>query len=135
VIVGIGVDIVDVSRMERLLRGRSVHKFVARVFCPEEIAVSRRSPHPAESYAARFAAKEALAKALGTGFSRGISPGQIHVLGGEQSRPRIELSGEAKKTALTLSVGTIHVSLTHTGLSACAMVILETTPACTLQPV
>jgi holo-[acyl-carrier protein] synthase len=134
VIVGIGVDLVDVPRMERVLQGRSVEKFVSRVFCPEEIAVSQRSAHPAEAYAARFAAKEALVKALGTGFSRGITPGQIHVLGGERSKPRIELSGSAREKAFTLSVGSIHVSLTHTASSACAMVILESNASCAPHP-
>lgn len=124
-IVGIGVDIVDVARMERILQGRSVETFVARVFSPEERAVSQRSPRPAQAYAARFAAKEALVKALGTGFSRGITPGQIHVVGGERSKPRIELTGCALQSADASSVSAIHVSLTHTAQTACAMVVLE----------
>lgn len=127
-IVGIGVDLVDVPRMERLLLGRSADRFIARVFCPEEIAVARKAPRPAEAYAARFAAKEAVVKALGTGFSRGVRPNQIHVLGGERSKPRIELAGPAMKKALILCVSAIHVSLTHTPQAACAVVVLESEP-------
>jgi holo-[acyl-carrier protein] synthase len=125
VIAGIGVDLVDVPRMERLLSRRSAERFISRVFCAEEIAVSQRAPHPAEAYAARFAAKEALVKALGTGFSRGISPGQIHMVGGERSKPFIELAGAARQKAHALHVVAIHVSVTHTPASACAMVVLE----------
>jgi len=127
-IVGIGVDLVEVPRMERLLRGRSAERFISRVFSPEEIATARKAPRPAEAYAARFAAKEATVKALGTGFSRGIGPRHVHVLGGERSRPRIELAGAAMKEALLLRVNAIHVSLTHTAQSAFATVILEGEP-------
>jgi holo-[acyl-carrier protein] synthase len=116
--------------MERLLSRRSADKFISRVFCAEEIATSQRAPHPAEAYAARFAAKEAVVKAFGTGFSRGISPGQIHMVGGERSKPRIKLVGAAKQKAHALHVVAIHVSVTHTAASACAMVVLERgTPA------
>jgi holo-[acyl-carrier protein] synthase len=111
--------------MERLLSRRSADKFICRVFCAEEIAASEKAPHPAEAYAARFAAKEALVKALGTGFSRGITPGQIHMVGGERSKPDIELAGAARQKARSLHVVAIHVSVTHTPLSACAMVVLE----------
>ena len=116
---------VDVARMERTLRRRWAGRFVSRVFSPEEIEVSTTSPAPAESFAVRFAAKEAMAKALGTGFSRGITPASIHVRGGEQSRPAIELTAAALDVARSMSVGRIHVSLTHTPTTACAFVVVE----------
>ena len=124
-IAGIGVDLVDVPRMERLLSRRSAGKFISKVFSAEEIAVSEKAASPAQAYAARFAAKEALVKALGTGFSRGITPGQIHMVGGERSKPRIELVGAASREAGALRVTAIHVSVTHTAQSACAVVVLE----------
>lgn len=124
-ILGVGVDVVDVARMERTLRRRWAAKFISRVFSPEEIEVSRKSPAPAESFAVRFAAKEAMAKALGTGFSRGITPATIRVLGGEHSRPAVELTAAALDVARSMSVGRIHVSLTHTPTTACAFVVVE----------
>lgn len=124
-IVGVGVDLVDIRRMERTLSGRWSRTFVSRVFSEEEIGVCRRSSRPPEAFAARFAAKEALAKALGTGFSRGITPGKILVRGGERSQPSIELTGAALKVATSMNVTSICVSLTHTRSAACAMVVVE----------
>ena len=124
-IYGIGVDLVDIARMERVLRSREVERFITRVFSPEEISTCREAARPAECFAARFAAKEAVAKALGTGFSRGISPGMILVRGGERTRPRIELAGKAMKLADSLLLASIHVSLTHTPTAACAFVVAE----------
>lgn len=124
-ILGIGVDLVDVDRMERLLEQRWSKRFLSRVFSPEEIAACQASALPAQCFAARFAAKEALVKALGSGFSRGVRPGQIHVRGGERNRPRIELYGTALDVASSMNAGAIHVSLTHTRSSACAVVVVE----------
>jgi holo-[acyl-carrier protein] synthase len=124
-ILGVGIDLVDVSRMERVLNGRSAQKFLGKVFAAEEIATCRASAHPAQAYSARFAAKEALVKALGTGFSRGIAPGQIIVVGGERTRPRLKLTGPALKRAQALHAIAVHVSLTHTERSAGAAVVVE----------
>ncbi|MGB6063967.1 MAG: holo-ACP synthase [Desulfomonilaceae bacterium] len=124
-ILGVGVDIVDVHRMERALRCRWGTRFIARVFSEEEIAVCSSAPQPSQGYAARFAAKEALAKALGTGFSRGVSPRRIVVRGGERRQPRIALLGRAQELAASMHVSAIHVSLSHTPQTACAMVVLE----------
>lgn len=125
-ILGVGVDLVDVSRMERVLARRWADRFIERVFTHEEIAACRTWAHPAQGYAARFAAKEALAKALGTGFTRGITPRRIRVRGGERSQPKIELIGAALEVAKTMRVASIHVSLSHTETSACAVVVVET---------
>lgn len=124
-IVGVGVDLVAVDRMERLLNSRWAQRFVSRVFSEEEIAVCKRSPRPAQCFAARFAAKEALVKALGTGFTRGVTPAQIAVRGGERSRPHIELNDAALHHATSMDIAAIHVSLTHTAEGACAVVVAE----------
>lgn len=124
-ILGIGVDLVDVPRMERILRSRWAARFVAKVFTSEEVEACEAMAHPAEGFAARFAAKEAVAKALGTGFSRGITPRSIQILGSEQSRPTVDLSANAKETATSLCAGSIHVSLTHTKETAAAFVVIE----------
>jgi holo-[acyl-carrier protein] synthase len=125
VILGVGVDLVEVHRMERALNCRWGKRFVAKVFSPEEITACDGSAQPAQGYAARFAAKEALAKALGTGFSRGVSPGRIIVRGGERRQPSISLLGRAKRVAESMQVAAIHVSLTHTPQTACAFVVVE----------
>ncbi len=124
-ILGVGVDLVDVGRMERALKQHWAKRFVAKVFSTEEITACENATQPAQCYAARFAAKEALAKALGTGFSKGVSPGRIVVRGGERRRPSIALLGRAQKLAESMQVTTIHVSLTHTPQTACAFVVVE----------
>jgi holo-[acyl-carrier protein] synthase len=125
-ILGIGVDLVDVPRMERALTSSWAGRFITRVFAPEEIAACERAPRPGESFAARFAAKEALTKALGTGFSRGVAPRMIVVRGGERTRPSIELRCKALELARSMKVTAIHVSLSHIQQIACAYVVVET---------
>jgi holo-[acyl-carrier protein] synthase len=126
VILGVGVDVVEVPRMERVLKSSWAGRFVRRVFCPEEIEVCRGAARPAQAYAARVAATEALVKALGTGFSHGITPAKVQVHGGERTQPRIRLRAEAQEAAEFMKVSGIHVSLTHTPLTACALVVVET---------
>lgn len=124
-ILGTGIDMVEVSRMERILAASWVDRFLARVFSPEEVDVCLRNARPSQAFSARFAAKEAVAKALGTGFSQGVSPSNIVVRGGERQRPTIELSGSALTEAKSRGVSRIHVSLSHTPTTACAVVIVE----------
>ncbi|MEW6113261.1 MAG: holo-ACP synthase [Thermodesulfobacteriota bacterium] len=124
-IAGVGVDIVDINRMERILESSRSRRFLERVFSAEEIRVCEASAHPAQGFAARFAAKEAMAKALGTGFTRGVTPARIMVQGGERSRPTIALTDQALAVARSMDVAQIHVSLTHTPQSACALVVVE----------
>ncbi len=124
-IIGVGVDLVEVSRMERILASPWAWRFLDRVFSEEEQAVCKSSANPAQGYAARFAAKEALGKALGTGFSAGITPSSICVSGGERTQPRLVLLGPARDKAHTMKVDRIHVSLTHTRSCASAFVVLE----------
>jgi len=125
VILGVGIDMVDVMRMERIIRQRWGRTFLNRVFSEEEIAACSLSPQPAQGFAARFAAKEALVKALGTGFTRGMRPSAIRIIGGEGERPTIELADAAARVAESMNVGHIHVSLTHTASTACAFVVVE----------
>jgi holo-[acyl-carrier protein] synthase len=125
VILGVGVDLVDVERMRRVLTRRWAHRFVRRVFTPEEIHACDNSPQLAQCYSARFAAKEAVAKAFGTGFSAGITPAMISVRGGERTRPEINLTDAALQFAQSRNVSAIHVSLTHVGPTACAFVVVE----------
>ncbi len=125
-ILGVGIDLVDVERMHLVLTRRWAQRFITRVFSDEEIKACEASPNPEQCYAARFAAKEALVKAFGTGFSRGITPGMISVKGGERNRPEISLRSAALQFAQSKKISAIHVTLTHTASSACAFVVVET---------
>jgi holo-[acyl-carrier protein] synthase len=125
VIVGIGIDLVSASRIKRILDQSWGNRFVTRVFGPEEISYCRSGPKPEEAFAARFAAKEAMAKALGTGFSEGVTPAQIIVRGGDRQKPSIALSSVAGKIAESMGISNLNVSLSHSDGMACAIVIAE----------
>lgn len=124
-IYGIGVDFVEVARMRRALESPWADRFVRKVFTPEERSTCEAAPSPVQAFAARFAAKEAVSKALGTGFSRGVTPRSLRVTGGERNRPGIELAGKALEFAAKEGIGAIHVSLTHTPTAACAFAVAE----------
>lgn len=127
-IFGVGIDLVDVARMERCLSSKWAGRLLSRLFSPEEICSCERSSSRAQAYAARFAAKEAFAKALGTGFSQGIVPSDIHVAAIEGNRPTIRLLGSAREVAQAFRIGPVHVSLSHTPRTASAVVIAESAP-------
>ena len=117
---GVGIDVVEVSRVGRALE-RHGERFVHRVFRPSEVGASV-SPR---SLAARFAAKEAVFKALGTGLSGGLRWTDVEVVARPGSAPALRLHGRARETALALGVTRTHLSLTHDGGVAAAVVILE----------
>lgn len=123
-IVGLGVDIAEVDRIEAAI-ARHGRAFVERVFTPQEITYCERHRESGERYAARFAAKEATMKALGTGWRRGVRWVDIEVTRLASGRPTIELRGAARQHADRLGVSHIHVSLTHSGNIAFAEVIFE----------
>jgi holo-[acyl-carrier protein] synthase len=122
-IVGIGVDLCPVARMERIL-GRHGKLFLDRVFTDEEQAYAGQAVNQAERLAARFAAKEAVIKALG-GAPPGLRWKDIEVIRQGSGAPCIVLRGAAEERASTLQVGKRWISLTHAGGSAVAMVVLE----------
>jgi holo-[acyl-carrier protein] synthase len=125
-IIGIGVDLIEVARIaEALHHARTGARFEAKVFTPGEIAYCRRRRNAVESFAARFAAKEAAMKALGRGYlGGGIGWQQIEVVR-ERGRPSILLTGRAKQQADQIGVTCLHLSLTHTAALAVAYVIAE----------
>lgn len=121
-IIGIGFDLCDVSRIESLLQNE---RFLVRFFSSEEQDyINTRGPGKAASAAGCFAAKEALVKALGTGFD-GISLKDVTVLHGENGQPYYELRGLARIRADNLGVSKIHLSLSHEKTMAGAFCILE----------
>ena len=109
---GVGVDMLEISRMERVLERRP--NFARRVFTDEERAYCDRCARPAEHYAARFAAREAVLKALGTGFSGGIGLKDVSVTRDESGRPRALLKGRAAEVAREQGVREIALSISHT---------------------
>lgn len=123
-ILGIGVDICNVDRLAQL-RQKYGARFLDRVFTPVEQARCGVGPVCDERYAARFAAKEAFMKALGTGWGSGITFFDIEVSTEDSGQPRVTVSGGARKVADERGVGTIHISLSHERDNAIAFVILE----------
>jgi holo-[acyl-carrier protein] synthase len=120
-IIGIGVDVVHVHRFDRW---QSVPGLLNRYFHPRELATSLSKGHATLSLAARFAAKEAFGKALGTGLA-GIVLKDIMVINHHNGRPEIELFGTAAEAMKNCGAQRIHISLTHEQDNAIAMVVLE----------
>ena len=123
-IVGSGIDLVEITRIQQSME-RYGQRFLNRIFCAAELAYCLRKRNAAESLAARFAAKEAAAKALGTGISRGVNWLEIEVTREPGGRPSIRLHGRAAEIAQNIGVEHIALSLTHTASLAMASVVLE----------
>jgi holo-[acyl-carrier protein] synthase len=125
VILGSGVDLAEVDRIGQAIQ-RFGPRFVERVFTPAEIAyVERRKASRFQRYAARFAAKEAGMKAIGTGWRRGVRWQDFEVANLRSGKPTLKLHGEAARLAERLGVKQVTLSLTHTAQTGMAMVILE----------
>jgi holo-[acyl-carrier protein] synthase len=123
-IVGTGVDLAEVPRIRASIE-RFGDRFVHRVFTPAEIAYVERKANRFERYAARFAAKEAGMKAIGTGWKRGVRWQDFEVANLPSGKPTLRLHGVAAKVAEKLGVRTVSLSLTHTADLGMAHVILE----------
>jgi holo-[acyl-carrier protein] synthase len=126
-IVGTGLDVCEVGRVAAAL-GDPVTggRFKARVFTPgEQRYCEQRGPGRFQSYAARFAAKEAMMKALGHGWGRYVGWLDVEVVRAEDGRPTIVLHGKAAATARAAGVARIHLALTHTRDVAVAQVVTE----------
>ncbi len=123
-IIGLGIDHVQTKRMKEILMKWS-ERVEDRVFTEEELQYSKKKGETHLHLAARFAAKEALFKALGKGLSEGMTWNDVEVRNKESGQPEIILKQRAKEIADDMGVEKIHVSLTHTDESAAAVVILE----------
>lgn len=124
-IVGTGVDLIEIERIARSI-ARFGNRFLERVYTEGEIAYCQRKRYTAaESFAARFAAKEAGAKALGTGIGFGVTWREIEVRRKPSGQPLLEFSGRAAERARAMGVRNAALSLTHTATQAMAFVILE----------
>jgi holo-[acyl-carrier protein] synthase len=123
-IVGSGIDLAEVGRIRKAV-DRHGARFLDRVYTAAEQAYCQGKRNAAESLAARFAAKEAAAKALGTGISHGVTWSEIEVVREPGSRPTLRFHGRAAQLAAGLGVVRAALSLTHTGELAMASVVLE----------
>jgi holo-[acyl-carrier protein] synthase len=124
VIVGIGVDLVTIPRFSELLERRG-DAALARFFTADEAERCRASRSTAESFAGRFAAKEAFFKALGTGWGLGGRWTEVEVVSAPSGAPSLRLTGRAAEAAAERGVSRIHLSITHTHDTAAAFVVLE----------
>ncbi len=124
-VLGLGTDLIEIARIKETIE-RHGERFLHKVFTEGEIAYClNKKINSAESFAARFAAKEAGAKALGTGISRGVSWKELEVRRAQGERPTLHLSGRAAERAAQMGVRTLNLSLTHSRDVAMAVVVAE----------
>ena len=123
-VLGLGTDLIETKRLQESI-DRFGDRFLERIFTEDEIAYCMRKKNAAESFAARFAAKEAGAKALGTGISRGVTWKEFEVRREASGKPSLHLSGRAAELAGAMGVRRIQLSLTHSREFALAVVVVE----------
>ena len=121
-IVAAGTDLVEIPRIQDLLRRRGP-RFLERVYRPAERDYCMSRPRPAESLAARFAAKEAVMKCLGTGWSDGVGFCDVEVTRNAAGAVGVALHGKAAARSARLGISRMHLSLSHTGDLALAFVV------------
>jgi holo-[acyl-carrier protein] synthase len=122
-IFGIGTDLIEVERVAEKMEKKQGFKEL--VFSADEIIYCEARTFKYEHYAARFAAKEAFLKAIGTGWRNGTAFNEIEIYNDEEGKPEIRFHGLTAKTIADLKLGKIFVSLSHLKTMACAMVIIE----------
>jgi len=118
----VGTDLIEIERVRRAIE-KNRH-FLERVYTEREIAYCRRKADPWQSYAARFAAKEAVAKALGTGLGP-VGFKEIEIINAAGGQPQVVLSGKAEQLALERNIQRVHISLSHSEAYAMATAVLE----------
>ena len=123
-ITGIGIDVVQNDRIRDSIQ-RFGDRFLNRIFTQGEIDYCRKCSQPEIHYAARFAAKEAAFKALGTGWAAGVKWKDVEIERLPSGKPELHLHGEALNRATSAGAQRFYVSLTHDQLVSCAVVILE----------
>lgn len=123
-IFGTGVDIVEIARIRKSLENHSP-RFEARIFTSGETDYCQNKAEPAIHFAARFAAKEAVMKCLGTGMDQGIAFKDIEVIRETSGKPRIRMHGKGKELSRELGIKAIHISISHDKKYAVAQAIAE----------
>ena len=123
-ILGVGTDLIELERLDLSLR-RHGQRLIDRICRPGEVNTARQGKALVQHVGGLFAAKEAVLKALGTGWGRGLGFRQVEIVGGESSPPRVQLHDRAAERAATLGIRVIHVSITHERHYASAVAIAE----------
>ena len=121
---GIGVDIIEIRRFERVLE-RWGDRLCERVFTPEELSICHAKAHPGRHLALRFAAKEAMLKALGIGMFQGVAWNDIEIINDPLGRPHINVRGAAERICKEKGIQAIFVSISHEDAYGVAQVLLE----------
>ena len=121
-IFGLGTDMVEISRIQKAIEKNP--RFLQKVYTEKEIAYCQRKRNPWQSFAARFAAKEAVSKAMGTGLGK-IGLTEIEVVNQPSGQPQIILHGAARMFASERRLGRVHISLSHSEVYAVATAIIE----------
>ena len=130
---GIGIDLIDLSEFARTMK-RSGDRFIQRIYTEGEIAYCRSMPHPSQSFAVRFAAKEAAMKALGIAGEEGLAWKDFEVVLSESGRPTMLLHARAAVRSKALGLRMLHISLSHSRSAAGAVVVVEGTGRRMRQP-
>ena len=123
-IYGIGTDLVEVKRIEKIIQ-RWGERFTEKVYSRNEIDYCTRKACPAIHYAARFAAKESFLKSLGIGLGMGVSLKDIEVINDAKGNPQLKMNERIREVLDTHGITSVHISMTHTREHAHAVVILE----------
>lgn len=123
-VLSIGVDLVEIDRLEQVMKRRG-ERFADRVFTPAERAYCEERPRPVIHFAGRFAVKEAVLKALRTGWVKGITWQDVEVQTGPDGEPSAKLTGGALERAEAIGLHTLHVSIAHTEHYAVATAVAE----------
>lgn len=123
-ILGHGIDLVDIARITRMMADHG-QRFLDRCFTPREQDYCRDFKHPAERFAGRFAAKEAILKVLGTGWRDKIAWTDMEIIPDAQGKPVLTLRGESARIAEALGIARWHVSISHAAGLAMASAIGE----------
>lgn len=119
--VGLGVDLVQIEHMRRILA--RTPSFMMKVFSPQEVAYCKKRAYPEVHFACRFAAKEAVLKALGTGFSQGVGVRDVEVVRTKSGKPQVSLSGRALQIAQEQNIASVLLSLSYTQNEAVACAV------------
>jgi holo-[acyl-carrier protein] synthase len=119
-----GVDLVEIDRLEQVMKRRG-ERFISKVFTPSERAYCEERPRPVIHFAGRFAVKEAVLKALRTGWGKGITWQDVEVEAGPSGEPSATLTGGARERADAMGLQTLHISIAHTEHYAVATAIAE----------
>jgi len=126
-IIGLGIDVMEVARMQRTIE-RYDEQFLNHVFSSEEQNDAPTGAGRPSYYAGRWAAKEAVAKALGTGIGKHCGWTDVRVRRDSLGKPQVELVGAAAETSARLGADSIHISISHERHLACASAVIERSP-------